>query len=142
MKLAIAIWNSRISPVFDVSRKVRLVEVNNGSVVSAGDQSLPEEDPDLKLRRLAALGADILICGAVSNRVREMALARGFTLIPFVAGEVDAVTEAWLNGTLNQAVYRMPGCRVRQCAFRGRGRTRPHRVGPQRPGTDDTEKER
>jgi predicted Fe-Mo cluster-binding NifX family protein len=141
MKLAIAIWNSRISPVFDVSRKVRLLEVNNGSVVSAGDQSLLEEDPDLKLRRLAALGADTLICGAVSNKVREMALARGFTLIPFVAGEVEAVIEAWLNGTLKHAIYRMPGCRVRQCAFRGRGRTRPHRLGHQRSGTGDMEKE-
>lgn len=142
MKLAIAIWNSRISPVFDVSRKVRLVEVNNGSVVSAGDQSLPEEDPDLKLRRLAALGADTLICGAISTKVREMALARGFTLIPFVAGEADSVIEAWLTGTLDQAVYRMPGCRVRQCAFKGRGRTRPHRLGPQRTGTGNIEKER
>ncbi len=127
--------------MFDVSRKVRLLEVRNGSVVSAGDQSLPEEDPDSKLRRLAALGADTLICGAISRKVREMALARGFTLIPFVAGEVESVTEAWLNGTLNQAVYRMPGCRVRRCAFTGRGRTRPQRLGYSRTGTGNTEKE-
>ena len=142
MRLAIAIWNSRISPVFDVSRKIRLLEIIDGSVVSASDQSLPEEDPDSKLNRLAALGADTLICGAISRKVREMVLARGFTLIPFVAGEVASVTEAWLNGTLNQAVYRMPGCRVRRCAFNGRVRTRPHRLGPQRPGIGNTEKER
>lgn len=140
--MAIAIWNSRISPVFDVSRRVRVLEITHGAVVSTGDQPLPEEDADSKLRRLAALGADTLICGAISRKVREMALARGFTLVPFVAGEVESVIEAWLNGTLNQPVYRMPGCRVRRCAFTGRGRTRPHRLGHPKPGIGNTEKEK
>lgn len=125
--MAITIWNKRISPVFDVARKVRLFEIRNGSVIQAGDQDLPEGDPEQKLERIAALGAGLLICGAISKRVRETALARGFTIIPFVAGEVNAVADAWLEGALNQAVYRMPGCRGSRCAFKGRGREKAYR---------------
>jgi len=62
MKVALATWNGRISPVFDVARQVLLVDIEDGREVSRREESLPGTDPQAQADRLEALGAETLIC--------------------------------------------------------------------------------
>jgi predicted Fe-Mo cluster-binding NifX family protein len=107
MKAAITEWQGRIAPVFDVSGTVMIY----GSDGLEESYSMPTDCPQSKLSFLKERHIDILICGAISRRVREYAEELGIRVNPFVSGEVDEVWEAWKNGTLDNACYSMPGCR-------------------------------
>jgi predicted Fe-Mo cluster-binding NifX family protein len=124
MKLALAVWNGRISPVFDTSRQLLVIDAEEGKVVSRRDHEIETDDPLQKAARLAECGVEALVCGAVSRLLAQMIEDRGIQLVPFVAGEVEAIITAFLAGSLPNPDTAMPGCcgrRVRGRQGRGRG---------------------
>lgn len=122
LKAAIPVWNGRIAPVFDVARRVCLVEAQSGQMVTENEILLPDGEPRAKLLRLMELGTEVLICGAISRPIQTMATAYGIQLIPFVAGELDVIKNAWLSGTPLPERFAMPGCcGCGQRRFRRRG---------------------
>lgn len=110
VKAAFAVWNGRIAPVFDVTRHVRFVVAESGRVVSESEESLPPEAGAIKAARLAELGVDTLVCGAISRPMQAVVAAYGIRTVPFVAGDLRLVIEAWLTGDLERSVFAMPGC--------------------------------
>ncbi len=119
MKVAIAVWNGRISPVFDVSRHVLLLEVEKGAVIGTTEESFDDDNPVRKASKLAKLGAKTLLCGAISRSLAAMLAAYGIRTIPFIAGKVEEVIEASLAGALPNSALSMPGCCGRRTQFRG-----------------------
>ncbi len=127
MRLAVATWNGRVSPVFDVARQVEILDVEDGRVDARSVESLPGTDPQAQADRLVALGPRVLICGAVSGQMAG-ALARArVRVVPFMAGDVEDVILAWQEGTLME--FLMPGCCGRMNPCRGRGRGQGGRGG-------------
>ena len=110
MKAAFSAWDNRIAPVFDVARQILLVEAKTGTILSETEETLADAVPVRKAVRLAELGIDILICGAISRPLQEMIAAYGIRVIPFVAGDLREVIEAWLSGRGNIRLFSMPGC--------------------------------
>ena len=110
MKLALATWNGRISPVFDVSQRVLVVEAVAGKIISRQKHDFATDEVSAKIARLAEFGIDTLVCGAVSRSLADLIVSKGIRLITFVAGETDAVTQACLAGNLPSAAFAMPGC--------------------------------
>lgn len=119
VKAAFAVWNGRIAPVFDVTRHVRVVVAESGRVVSESEESLPPEAGAIKAARLTELGVDTLVCGAISRPMQAVVAAYGIRTVPFVAGDLRLVIEAWLTGDLERSVFAMPGCST---GGRGAGR--------------------
>ncbi|MEW6326694.1 MAG: NifB/NifX family molybdenum-iron cluster-binding protein [Thermodesulfobacteriota bacterium] len=110
MKTAFAVWNHRIAPVFDVTRQIHLVEAESGRIVSEAEESLPDDPGTGRGLRLAELGVDTLVCGAISRPMQAMVTAYGIRVIPFLAGDLREVIQAWLSGVLEKEVFAMPGC--------------------------------
>ena len=117
MKAAFAYWDNRIAPVFDTGRQIHVVEAESGRIVAETKEVLPDDLAVQKVIRLAELGVGTLVCGAISKPMREMVAAYGIEAIPFVAGDLREVIQAWLSGNLQRDTFAMPGC----C---GRGRRR------------------
>jgi predicted Fe-Mo cluster-binding NifX family protein len=125
MRIAIAVWNDRISPVFDTSSRLLLVDVEQGAerdrrIVEMGADSFPTQ----RARRLTELEVNVLICGAVSRVLAGFVSAAGVVVIPWVSGPTEGVLRAYLTKRLSDSRWRMPGCR-------GRWRHRYAPVGPQ-----------
>ena len=111
-KAAFAIWKNRIAPVFDVTRTVYLIETAAGQIVHQAQSSVAGEIPNQKVGRLAELGVNTLICGAISRPLQAMLMAHGIDVISFISGQLDDVIQAWLNNELiGSSVFSMPGCR-------------------------------
>ncbi len=108
MKVAITEWQGRIAPVFDVAGTVFIIEKETGSTEET--VTLPAGNPRNKLVFLKERGVDVLICGAITRRMREYAEELGIRINPFVSGEINEVWAAWKTGTLDNACYSMPGC--------------------------------
>lgn len=115
MKTAFPYWDNRIAPVFDTAGQLHLVETEAGRIVGETQATLPEDLPVQKTLRLMAMGINTLVCGAISRPMHEMILAYGIDVVPFVAGDLREVIQAWLCGNLKQNAFAMPG-------YRGRGR--------------------
>ena len=110
MKLALATWNGRISPVFDVARQVLMLDVEGDRVVTRHEESLPGTDTNAQANRITALAPDTLICGAISQPMAGLLAATHIRVISFTAGNVEEVLAAWLARTLPNPALAMPGC--------------------------------
>jgi len=120
VKAAFAAWNQRIAPVFDVARNIHLVETEAGRIVSEGRETLAGQAPGQKALRLAELGVTTLVCGAISRPMHDMVAAYGIRVIPFVAGDLREIIQAWISDGLENDLFAMPGCcRRGRRRFRG-----------------------
>jgi predicted Fe-Mo cluster-binding NifX family protein len=109
MRLAVAIWNDRISPVFDVSRKIIVMDIEKGQVAGKRIEMFTNDNPTHKLSRLSELKVNTLICGAISRPVAEMIDQHGIHVIPFITGDQHEVVAAFLTGLLPSSDLSMPG---------------------------------
>lgn len=109
MRTAVAIWKDRVSPVFDVSRKILVLDIDGAAVTATRVETFSGDDPHYRLARLRELGVETLICGAVSRQMAERLKGGGIRLISFVTGERDKVVAAYLSGALPSAELSMPG---------------------------------
>jgi len=111
MKAAFSTWENRIAPVFDVARQVRLVEAESGRILGETLETLESEVPLQKAHRLAELGVEALVCGAISRPLQAMVSSYGIRVLAFLAGDLREVIEAWLrNDLLKNDSFTMPGC--------------------------------
>jgi len=111
-----------VSPVLDVSRHLSVIEYQGGEILKRVTAFLPEEETYHRACRIESLKVDLLICGAVSNSLREMLESRGIQLVSFVSGDIEDVLSAWLQGKLPRPELTMPGChRGRGCGRRNGG---------------------
>lgn len=126
MKTAFSVWEQRIAPVFDTSRQIHLVESDGTHITAERAHAISGEPVPQKVAWLMEQGVGTLVCGAVSRPVQEQLSAANIRVIPFVAGGLREVIQAWLDGSLHDAAFTMPGCcgRRRGCRGAGRGRCR------------------
>lgn len=114
-------WQGRISPVFDVSDKLFLIDIEQAQEAKRVAVRLRRGDPFARAAELAGLGAEVLLCGAIS-RAQEMALqSAGVRVYGFVCGVLDEVLTSFLQGGLTQGRCRMPGCHTNRTRHRMRG---------------------
>jgi len=67
MRIAIAHWTGRISPVFDVSDHLLLIDIEGRQEQRREDIKLMSDNPLERAKELSELGVEILICGSISN---------------------------------------------------------------------------
>lgn len=115
MLIAVPVFRSRISPVFDVAQTGLLVTANDGVEAGRREISLSGLRPEERSALLVREGADTLICGAITRFSRHLVEIVGIRIHGGVAGDVDQVLSAFFQNRLDQACFRMPGC----CRRRG-----------------------
>ncbi|MGC8658706.1 MAG: hypothetical protein ACP5U1_06495 [Desulfomonilaceae bacterium] len=111
MKAAFSCLDNRIAPVFDTARQIVLVETLYKRVVQESSEVFLDDLPVQKAIYLAELRVNTLVCGAISRPLHEMVVAYGTQVVPFIAGDLTQVIDAWLNNRLYDRRFTMPGCR-------------------------------
>jgi predicted Fe-Mo cluster-binding NifX family protein len=110
MQVALTIWQGRISPLFDTSRRLLIAQIEQGRVIAKRYEPFDCESAFSRAARLHDLGIDLLICGGISDLFANLIDVHGIEIIPFAAGAVDEILQACLNGNIDQKRFRMPGC--------------------------------
>lgn len=117
MKIAMPIFQERISPRFDFSPEMWIIEVEGAEVVRKETFSTLSFDPHQRMEQLTSKGVEKLICGGIDRfSARELG-GRGIEVIQDVIGEAEAVLDQFVKGTLR------PGCRCerrqrRRCGWK------------------------
>ncbi len=118
MRLAITVWNNRISPVFDTAKELLLVDTGEEHFHTEATVAI-EEDPFAVLFRLRQEKAvELLLCGALCRRGEERLRSAGLDVLPFLTGKIDALLHHLATGG-DPGIFALPGCR-RQCCRRRR----------------------
>lgn len=110
MRVAIPVWQGRVSPVFDVAGQILLVELVEGVERSRREHPLPDAEPEQRVAQLAELQVETLICGAISQALEALLTENGIKVYGRTCGNVDEVLGAFAGGTLGQPRFAMPGC--------------------------------
>ena len=72
--------------------------------------SLSRTDLPSRAGEFLRLGANVLICGAISAPLEAMLVSSGVRVIGFLCGPVDELIAAFLNGEVARPEFCMPGC--------------------------------
>lgn len=111
MRIAISIWEGRVSPVLDTASRLLIVEMEDQGEFSRSVLYLDEQDLAQRCRRIQRLEPDILICGAISRPFLRMLKASGIDVIQEISGPANEVIEAYLKGELFDSKFMMPWCK-------------------------------
>lgn len=118
---AISVWNGRIAPVFDVGRRLLVLEIHDKRILNRTEIDLGRASPAERVQRLVQLRVQVLVCGAVSRPLLTLLRENAIRVHPFIAGDVNEVIDALLRGNLDAPPFCMPGC-ARRRRFRGGAR--------------------
>lgn len=111
MKVAVTVWEDRISPVFDASRRLMIAEIKDARITHRSYMVFDPGLPANLVKTLVGLDVPVLICGAVSQVPANIIDAGGIQLVPFIAGEVDRVLATYARGSSLIPTFVMPGCK-------------------------------
>ncbi len=114
MRIAIAHWQDRISPVFDVSNRVLLIDIEDGRELKREDNVLNCRGPFERAREVYRLGVQVLLCGAVSRPLETALISSGVRVIGFICGGLEDVLSAYINERLADDRFQMPGYREKR----------------------------
>ena len=100
MKIAIPIFGNRISPRFDFSPEMWIVEVERGEVLR--QEKLPTANLNLpqRLEQITSNGVDKVICGGIDGFCQNQLGSRGIDVVQDVIGDADIVFDLFMKGRL------------------------------------------
>jgi predicted Fe-Mo cluster-binding NifX family protein len=128
MRVAIPLWQGRVSPVFDEASRILLVDISDSQEQHRKEEYLPDQNPFERARLLPKLGVDLLICGMISQTQQVAISASGVRIISCICGSMEDVIAALLEDRIDCSELRMPGCgrnrKIRKCR-RKTGRNQP-----------------
>lgn len=109
-RIAISIWQERVSPVFDTASRLSIYDQGAGQRAVPQTVDLVPLDIGQRARFIRDLGINTLLCGAISRPLYSLLVNFGVTVRPWITGNVDEVLAAYESGTLNSGRFFLPGC--------------------------------
>ena len=109
MRIAVSIWENKVSPVLDTATKLLIIENGNQKEKFRFEVYLVKQDISQKCSFIRRLEIDVLICGAVSRQFSRMLKASGINIISWISGPAKDVLKAYFHGNLLQPKFLMPG---------------------------------
>lgn len=115
MKIALTVWEDRISPVFDAATTLMLVDIDNDGILKKRFTPLEPTGSMRLVEMLKQMNVSVLICGAISEGYASRLSFNGIKLFPFVSGKTEHVLETFARGEAIIPAFSMPGCGKQRC---------------------------
>ena len=93
MRVAVTVFGSTVSPLFDAAQLLLLADIEHGKVCKLRRESISSLDLTDRLLMLADRRVQVLVCGAISSLLHNALSQRGIRVYPWVSGEVDQVLD-------------------------------------------------
>lgn len=93
---AIALFGERISPRFDCTLNFMVITSSEDAITEQHTETIRDHMPIMKVRRLAELKVDTLICGGIDVASREELRAHGIKVLGNLKGAVDEAISSYV----------------------------------------------
>ena len=111
MKIAVALFGTRVSPRFDCAPEFRIVEADNGEIIAAWKISTQKLSAVQRTKKLIELGINEVICGGIDVFSAEQLHHCGIRMYSWITGQADDAVDCWLRGELKTGFMMAPGGR-------------------------------
>lgn len=115
MKIAIPVFENRISPRFDCAPALVLYDIAGERAVGQKEISCEGWTDTERVSQLKGMGVDTLICGGLPNYLLSVLTNIGIKVIPWVAGDTGEALTLFLRGQLDSGTVISPGRKRRRC---------------------------
>ncbi len=110
MRIAVPILDSCVSPAFDFSHRLLLVEFEDGREARRFEAVVFPKSIAQRAGKLRDLEVDTLICGAISRDLARSVTGVGIEILAYVSGPIDEVLKAYITGQLADPRFALPCC--------------------------------
>ena len=104
MRVAIPVFQSKISPRFDSTQEFVLLEIEKSKVLKREDLSTKGWPLSAKLQQIVDLSVDTLICGGIDLESMQQLNFSGIKVYSWITGEVDDVVTCYLSRGLESGI--------------------------------------
>ena len=108
-RIAIPIFKSRISPVFDTCTRLLVVDFDQGNEVHRQEIYLNKLSLHERQRILGSLNVHVFICGGITETFQKMINTPDNRFITGKTGGVEEVLAAFFAGKIDNKKFQMPG---------------------------------
>jgi predicted Fe-Mo cluster-binding NifX family protein len=119
MKIAIPLFETRISPRFDCAPSLLLITTDDKAreIIERNEMVFQNINYIERINQLKTAGVDVVICGGISNEMQELFYRKNIGVIPWVTGDVKKALRLFMQGKLMPGAILCPGRRIRQWGF-------------------------
>ena len=108
-RIAIPVFESRISPVLDACSRLLVVDIDGGCEVGRVEISLEKTSLMERIEIFTRWGIHKIICAGVSDVMCRYVAARNIALISGIAGKLEEILNAYICNKLDDPCFVMPG---------------------------------
>ena len=108
-RVAIPVYESRVSPVLDTCIRMLVVDIDGGIEHKRSEVILEHMTAYERSEILLCLGIGKIICAGVSDLMYRLLRSRKIELINGIAGEVEKIIHAYCCGNIGDSCFCMPG---------------------------------
>ena len=114
MKIALLTAGTRVAPVF--ANVTTYLLINNKKPLSANIETYQfHTQNEFEMANELLIQVELVICGAIPYYLEKFLISQGCAVLSFIAGEAEDVFDAYQQGNLDTAAFKMPGCKKRKC---------------------------
>ena len=122
MKVAVPLFDTRVSPRFDCAPAFLLATVQSGALTERQTADAQGDSPRARAEWLLGLGVQAVICGGIDAHSAQLLELNGIAVYSWVTGEAEDALTAMAAGRLKPMMMMGPGGR---CCGRWRFRQGP-----------------
>jgi len=109
MRIAIPVWENRVSPLFDSAGHILLADGNKNKIDKQEILNVESLTLFQRIDLLQKLKVNIFICGGITRSILETINNKNIKTIPFVCGDIKEIILAALKGKDVGTLFAMPG---------------------------------
>ena len=110
-RVAIPVFESRVSPVLDSCRRIVVVDIEGGCETHRQEIALEKMSIHERLEVITRWGIEKIICAGVSDVMCKFLAGKKITLISGIAGELEKIIDAYICNCIDDPCFLMPGKR-------------------------------
>ncbi len=107
VRIAIPRFGESVAPCFEQASTITIFTIHRKRIVSQEDFTFNSREGLDRVRLLRDQEVDVLICGGMQEVFETLLAARGIQVYSWVSGDVDALVQQYLAGTLVPGTARM-----------------------------------
>lgn len=97
MRIAVTCWGSRVSPLYDTTRKIIVIDTGAGGIQHISEVDISLVKPFSRAGFLHDIGVEVLVCGGISECFIQQLLALNIKVVPWISGEVSEVISEYIK---------------------------------------------
>ncbi len=113
-KVAIPIFQNRVSPVLDTCKHLLVITTNEASEIDRENVFLGDMSLNERCSIFEKLGVSVIVCGGISETFGKLLKRNRLRMINGIAGDVEKVLSAYLDSCLENPKFYMPGYKNQQ----------------------------